>query len=61
MTVKELIEELQKWPQDMPVTILHEIDWVTRNDPHWIKVSNKTWTHTNWPFDKPDFDYITLE
>jgi len=61
MTVKELIEELQKWPQDMPVTILHEIDWVTRDDPHLIKVSKTTWTHTNWPYDKPDFDYIFLE
>ena len=61
MTVKELMEELQKWPSDMPVATLQDIDWATRDDSHWIKVSKKTWTHGNWPYDKPDFDYIDLE
>lgn len=61
MTVKQLIEELQKWPQDMPVTTLSDINWVARDDPHWIKVSKRTWTHENWPYDKPDFDYVDLE
>lgn len=61
MTVKELIKELQKWPQDMPIAIMWDIDWVTRDDPHWIKVSKRTWTHGNWPYDKDDFDYIDLE
>ena len=61
MTVKELMEELQKWPSDMPVATLQDIDWATRDDSHWIKISKKTWTHGNWPYDKPDFDYIDLE
>lgn len=61
MTVKELMEELQKWPSDMPVATLQDIDWATRDDSHWIKVSKKTWTHGNWPYDKPDFDYVDLE
>ena len=61
MTVKELIEELQKWPQEMPVATVQDIDWVTRYDPHWIRVSKKTYIHSNWPYDKPDFDYIDLE
>ena len=61
MTVKELMEELQKWPSDMPVATLQDIDWATREDPHWIKVSKKTYIHNNWPYDKPDFDYVDLE
>ena len=39
MTVKELMDELQKWPSDMPVATLQDIDWATRDDSHWIKVS----------------------
>ncbi len=61
MLVKELIEELQKWPQDMPVATMYDIDWATRDDPHWIKVSKATWVHSNWPYDKDDFDFVNLE
>lgn len=61
MTVKELMEELQKWPSDMPVATLQDIGPDAALDPHWIKVSKKTWTHENWPYDKPDFDYVDLE
>lgn len=61
MTVKELMEELQKWPSNMPVATLQDIDWATREDPHWIKVSKKTYINNNWPYDKPDFDYVDLE
>lgn len=61
MTVKQLIEELQKQPQDMPVGIMYDIDWVARDDPHWIKAARATWVHSNWPYDKDDFDYINLE
>lgn len=61
MTVKQLIEELQKFPEDMPVTILNDISWVTKNDPHYLQVKQTTWEHTNYPYDKPDFHYINIE
>lgn len=61
MLVKELIEELQKWPPDMPIATLNDINPEDIPDPHWIKVSKCTWVHGNWPCNKPDFDYINLE
>lgn len=61
MTVAQLIEELKKWPQDMPIATMQDIGPSAALDPHWIKVSKKTWMHSNWPYDKPDFDYVDLE
>lgn len=61
MTVKELKQELDKFPDDMPVATVGDIGWSTKDDPHWIKVTKKTWIHTNYPYDKPEFEYVDLE
>lgn len=61
MTVKQLINELKKFPQDLPVTTWSDINWKSRDDPHHVSVTKKTWTHSNYPYDKDDFDYIDLE
>lgn len=41
MTVKQLINELKKFPQDLPVTTWSDIDWKSRDDPHHISVTKK--------------------
>ena len=61
MTVKQLINELKKFPQDLPVATWGDIDWKSKEDPHYIKVTQKTWTHSNYPYDKDDFDFVSLE
>ena len=61
MTVQQLIEELQKQPQDIPIAIMYGINPSDIKDPNSIKVSKCTWIDSNWPYDKPDFDYINLE
>lgn len=61
MTVKQLIEELQKWPPDMPVATMQDINPENIADPHWIQLKQHTWVHSNYPYDKPDFEYLDLE
>lgn len=61
MTVKELIEELERYPLDMPVAINGDISPETVDNPYWIRVIKHTWVHGNWPFNKTDFEYINLE
>lgn len=52
-TVKDLINILKEFPQDMPVAV-----W---SDPHdEIEVEIKKWTHNNYPYDKPDIDYVAI-
>ena len=54
MTVKELIEKLKEFPEDMPVGI--------NFDPFdKIEISVKTWVHNNYPYDKPDVAYVCIE
>ena len=54
ITVKELIEKLQEFPQDMPVGIDYD-----PMSPIEIKIW--TWVHNNYPYDKPDFDFVNIE
>lgn len=61
MTVQQLIEELQKWPQDMPIAVYDNINWIDKNKPDIIQVQNRVWVDSNYPYDKPDFLYINLE
>lgn len=61
MTVAQLIKELQKWPPDMPVATMQDINPEDIPDPHWIKLKQCTWVDGNWPYDKPDFEYLDLE
>ena len=54
MTVKELIEKLKEFPEDMPVGVI--------GDPvSEIIVSIQTWTHNNFPYDKPDIKFVNIE
>ena len=57
MTVKQLIDKLKKFPEDMPVATCSEISRVDIDDPDWICVSRMTKTVKG----KPDFEYINLE
>jgi len=61
MTVAQLIEKLQKFPQDMPIAVNDNISWATKENPHYIFIERCTWIDSNWPYNKPDFDYINLE
>ena len=61
MTVKELIDKLLEFPQDMPVATFHDINPEDIDDSDWIKVNICTWEHQNYPYNKPSFDYVNLE
>ncbi len=61
MTVKQLIDKLLKFQQDMPVTTFNDINPENIDDPDWINVSIRTWEHENYPYNKPSFDYVNLE
>lgn len=61
MTVAQLIERLKEFPQHMPVTIINDINWVEKDDPHALRVSVRTWIHGNYPYDKPNFDYVNID
>lgn len=52
MTVKELIEKLQEFPEDMEVVDMIFEDIET--------VCEKTWQHTNYPYDKPDKQVVMI-
>lgn len=61
MTVQQLINELQKYPKDMPIAIYDDIDWIDKDIPDTIQIQKRVWIHNNYPYDKPDFLYINLE
>ena len=59
MTVKELIEELRAYPQDLPISINDCMDF-SESIGDTIEVSRKQ--YIRFPFtDKDRFDYINLE
>lgn len=53
MTVEELINELSKFPKEMEV-----VDYAL--DPI-LSVHIKTWVDNNYPYDRPDKDYVCLD
>ena len=61
MRVKELINKLQEFPQDMPVATFHDINPSDIDNPDFIEVKIYTLEHSNFPYDKPSFDYVDLE
>lgn len=61
MIVRELIEELKKYPQDMPVAVGTNIMYPPESDYNKIKVSLRVWVDSNYPWNKPDFEYINIE
>lgn len=60
MTVKQLIEELKKMPEDYPVALMDDIGWAQKDDPNDIKLKICVWQQSNYPYDKPDFEYVNL-
>lgn len=52
MTVKQLIEILKEFPEDMEVmdTMYYGIE----------SVYESTWTHTNYPYDIPDKQVVII-
>lgn len=61
MTVGELIKELQKWPEDMPVAVECDIYYPPEADYNKIEVTKRLWEDTNYPYNRPDFEYINIE
>ena len=61
MTVGQLIDELNKYPKNMPVAVFHEISFSDKDDPNWIRVSESIWNHANYPYNMPGFKYVNLE
>ena len=61
MTVKQLIDKLREFPEDMPVATFNDINPVDKDDPNWIRVDMRLWQHNNYPYDKPSFPYVNLE
>lgn len=59
MTIEELIKELKKYPQNMPVACCGEIYYPPENSK--IDITQRTWVHNNYPYNLPDFEYINLE
>lgn len=59
MTVGELIEELKKYPQDIPVACCMDMYYPPEDHP--IEITQRTWVDSNYPWDRPDFEYINLE
>lgn len=52
MTVKELIKQLSQFPDDMEVldACYKEIEYVYES----------TWTHSNYPYNKPDKQVVLI-
>ena len=61
MIVSQLIEELKKYPQDMPVATYYDIDWKSKDDQNSINIEICTWVHSNYPYNMPDFEYVSLQ
>ena len=45
----------------MPITIFYDIGPKTKDDPDYIHIVRRVWTPQNYPYDRDDFDYISLE
>ena len=60
MTVKQLVEKLKQFPEDMPVAVMDDIYYGAIKDPEFITVEKHTWEDQNPPFLQPNFDYVNL-
>jgi len=45
----------------MPVAIMYGINPPDIMNPHHIELKQCTWIDGNWPYNKPDFEYLNLE
>lgn len=53
MTVKELIEKLEQFDPNMLVGVNYDVSSPT--------ICIRTWVDGNYPYDRPDFDYVSIE
>ena len=60
MTVKQLIDKLQEFPENMPVTTFYDINPNNVDDPDWINIEICTWKPQNYPYYRPSFAYVNL-
>ena len=49
MTVRELIEKLEKYPLDMPVAVWGDIYYPPEYEGNKLEVSQRTWVDSNYP------------
>ena len=61
MTVGELIEKLKQFSLDMPVACDGNIYYPPDSGYYDIEVSRRTWYDSNYPWNRPEFEYINLE
>ena len=61
MTVQQLIEKLKELPPNAYIATYNDIDWWDKDDPEQIKIKKCIWVHSNYPYNKPDFEYYNLE
>jgi hypothetical protein len=61
MTVGQLIEKLKEYPLDMPVAVCGDIYSPPEYEGNKITVSQRTWYDTNYPWNRPEFEYVNLE
>lgn len=60
MTVKQLIEKLKSFPEDMPVTTFSDITPRDIDDPDAIDITIKTWEDETYPYNRPSFQFVDL-
>ena len=61
MTVGELVRELLKYPNDMPVAVYGDIYYPPEHPSNRLTIEKRTWVDSNYPWNRPDFEYINIE
>ena len=60
-TVKDLIELLKQYPEDLPVAVNYTIQDLDGEPYSEIDVRECRWEPTNYPYTGEEFDYLNLE
>ena len=63
MTVKELIEILKEFPEDMTVAVEYDAqrDRKEHKERSEISIRKTVWIDSNYPYNEEEFEYINLE
>ena len=61
MTVQQLIEKLKELPPNAYIATYNDISDYSKDDPNQIIIKKCTWVNSNYPYNKPDFEYYNLE
>ena len=54
MTVQELIQKLEKLPQNLPVVLENSLGF----DVETVYIGK--WIHTNYPYNKPEYEVVVI-